>query len=116
MILNAPLAFVLSLSAGVLYPAYHSFKALRTKASDDCQWWLTYWVLYAIFTTLESVPDSLLASWFPLYLEAKLAFLCWLVSPYTKVCGTVSQSCACGGKVWRGVRSAALSAQSGTPP
>lgn len=35
------------------YPAYISLKALETSTKDDDTKWLTYWVLYAIFSVLE---------------------------------------------------------------
>jgi len=37
----------------VAYPAYVSLKALETSTKDDDTKWLTYWVLYAIFSVFE---------------------------------------------------------------
>jgi len=73
---------LLSTLLGLVYPAYCSFKALRTKTTEDDTQWLTYWILYAAFGALEFVPDFLLASWMPLYFEAKLFLLFWLQAPY----------------------------------
>jgi len=63
-----------------MYPAYHSFKSLRTKNADDSLQWLPYWICYS---ALE-LPDLLLQAWFPMYFEAKILLLLWLVSPYTQ--------------------------------
>lgn len=37
----------------VAYPAFISLKALETSTKDDDTKWLTYWVLYAIFSVFE---------------------------------------------------------------
>lgn len=37
----------------VAYPAYVSLKALETSTKEDDTKWLTYWVLYAIFSVFE---------------------------------------------------------------
>lgn len=37
----------------VAYPAFISLKALETSSKDDDTKWLTYWVLYAIFSVFE---------------------------------------------------------------
>ncbi|KAL3044952.1 hypothetical protein OYC64_013257 [Pagothenia borchgrevinki] len=42
-----------------------------------------YWIVFALFTTAETATDLLL-SWFPFYFELKIAFVIWLLSPYTK--------------------------------
>ncbi|KAM7389653.1 hypothetical protein PAMP_023616 [Pampus punctatissimus] len=45
--------------------------------------WMMYWIVFALFTTAETATDLLL-SWFPFYFELKIAFVIWLLSPYTK--------------------------------
>ncbi|KAK3534888.1 hypothetical protein QTP70_001920 [Hemibagrus guttatus] len=45
--------------------------------------WMMYWIVFALFTTAETITDMLL-SWFPFYFELKIAFVIWLLSPYTK--------------------------------
>ncbi|XP_037080223.1 receptor expression-enhancing protein 5-like isoform X2 [Pollicipes pollicipes] len=63
-----------------VYPAYASIKALEsTKKEDDTQW-LTYWVVYAVFGTVEFFSDILL-SWFPFYWLFKCLFLTWCAAP-----------------------------------
>lgn len=37
----------------VLYPAYTSIKAIESSSKADDTKWLTYWVMYAIFSLLE---------------------------------------------------------------
>ena len=44
--------------------------------------WLTYWVVYSLFSLLES--SLFLVSWVPLYFELKTVFLLWLVAPQTQ--------------------------------
>ncbi|KAG7256538.1 hypothetical protein CRUP_007225 [Coryphaenoides rupestris] len=45
--------------------------------------WMMYWIVFALFSTAETVTDMVL-SWFPFYFELKIAFVIWLLSPYTK--------------------------------
>ncbi|KAK2718598.1 hypothetical protein QYM36_005813, partial [Artemia franciscana] len=54
-----------------VYPAYASVKALESYRKDDDTRWLTYWVVFALFSTAEFFTDILL-SWFPFYWLAKL--------------------------------------------
>lgn len=71
------------LAFGILYPAYSSYKAVKTKNVKEYVKWMMYWIVFAIFTTIETVTDLVL-SWFPFYFELKIAFVIWLLSPYTK--------------------------------
>nr|XP_023499608.1 receptor expression-enhancing protein 3 isoform X1 [Equus caballus] len=45
--------------------------------------WMMYWIVFALYTVIETVADQTVA-WFPLYYELKIAFVIWLLSPYTK--------------------------------
>ncbi|KAF5904961.1 receptor expression-enhancing protein 2 isoform X1, partial [Clarias magur] len=72
-----------SLAFGTLYPAYSSYKAVKTKNVKEYVKWMMYWIVFALFTTAETITDMLL-SWFPFYFELKIAFVIWLLSPYTK--------------------------------
>uniref|UniRef100_A0A8D0DTX1 Receptor expression-enhancing protein n=1 Tax=Salvator merianae TaxID=96440 RepID=A0A8D0DTX1_SALMN len=45
--------------------------------------WMMYWIIFALFTTAETFTDIFLC-WFPFYYELKIAFVAWLLSPYTK--------------------------------
>lgn len=44
---------------------------------------MMYWVVFALFTTLETFTDVFLAFWFPFYFELKIVMLVWLLSPTT---------------------------------
>ncbi|XP_016415059.1 receptor expression-enhancing protein 3-like [Sinocyclocheilus rhinocerous] len=68
---------------GNLYPAYYSYKAVKTKNVKEYVRWMMYWIVFALFTVVETVTDLTIA-WFPLYYEIKIAFVIWLLSPYTR--------------------------------
>lgn len=65
---------------GFVYPAYCSIKALESVKKEDDTRWLTYWVVFALFSVTEFFSDILL-SWFPLYWLAKCLFLVWCFLP-----------------------------------
>lgn len=71
------------LVGGTLYPAYESYKAVKSANVRQYVRWMMYWVIFAIFTTVETFTDILL-SWVPFYYEIKVGFVVWLLSPYTK--------------------------------
>ncbi len=50
---------------GFVYPAYASFKAIESPDKHDDTMWLTYWVVFAVFSIAETFSDTLLW-WFPL--------------------------------------------------
>ncbi|XP_038602302.1 receptor expression-enhancing protein 4 [Tachyglossus aculeatus] len=68
---------------GMLYPAYASYKAVKTKNIREYVRWMMYWIVFALFMTIETFTDIFI-SWFPFYYEIKMAFVVWLLSPYTK--------------------------------
>ncbi|XP_032085769.1 receptor expression-enhancing protein 4-like isoform X1 [Thamnophis elegans] len=45
--------------------------------------WMMYWIVFALFMATETITDTFI-SWFPFYYEIKMAFVIWLLSPYTK--------------------------------
>lgn len=51
---------------GFLYPAYTSMKALESPQKEDDTKWLTYWVVFALFSVVEFFAD-MVVGWFPLY-------------------------------------------------
>nr|XP_020474334.1 receptor expression-enhancing protein 5-like [Monopterus albus] len=65
---------------GFLYPAYTSIKAIESVNKDDDTKWLTYWVVYGVFSVVEFFADIFL-SWFPFYYTGKCAFLVWCMAP-----------------------------------
>nr|XP_057919149.1 receptor expression-enhancing protein 2 isoform X2 [Doryrhamphus excisus] len=74
---------IVVLAFGTLYPAYASYKAVKTKNVKEYVKWMMYWIVFALFSTAETATDLFL-SWFPFYFELKIAFVIWLLSPYTK--------------------------------
>lgn len=65
--------------AGFVIPGYYSLEALFTATSKDDTQWLTYWVVFAFFTVLESFVN--IVHWFPFYFVFKFVFLLWLSLP-----------------------------------
>nr|ACO08220.1 Receptor expression-enhancing protein 5 [Oncorhynchus mykiss] len=65
---------------GFVYPAYISIKAIESVTKDDDTKWLTYWVVYGVFSVAEFFAD-IFPSWFPFYYMGKCAFLVWCMAP-----------------------------------
>ncbi len=74
---------VVVLIFGTLYPAYASYKAVKTRNVKEYVKWMMYWIVFALFTFVETVAD-IFASILPFYYEAKILFIIWLISPWTK--------------------------------
>ena len=70
-------------ACGYVAPAYFTFQAIESKENLDDTQWLTYWLLFAVFTTLEGVIWPVL-KYIPLYQEIKLVLLAWLSLPQLK--------------------------------
>lgn len=68
---------------GTLYPAYASYKAVKTKNVKEYVKWMMYWIVFAFFTCAETICD-IFVSWIPFYYEMKIVFVLWLLSPATK--------------------------------
>ncbi|XP_072748047.1 receptor expression-enhancing protein 5 isoform X2 [Anoplolepis gracilipes] len=65
---------------GFVYPAYQSMKALESPKKEDDTKWLTYWVVFAVFTILEFFSEYIVC-WFPVYWLFKCVFYVWLMAP-----------------------------------
>uniref|UniRef100_A0A674IF46 Receptor expression-enhancing protein n=1 Tax=Terrapene triunguis TaxID=2587831 RepID=A0A674IF46_9SAUR len=65
---------------GFVYPAYISIKAIESTNKDDDTMWLTYWVVYGVFSVAEFFSDTFLY-WFPFYYAGKCLFLVWCMAP-----------------------------------
>ncbi|KUI56739.1 Protein yop-1 [Cytospora mali] len=65
--------------AGFVIPGYYSLEALFSASKTDDTQWLTYWVVFAFFTVLESLLS--VVYWFPFYYTFKFVFLLWLAMP-----------------------------------
>ncbi|XP_019748188.1 receptor expression-enhancing protein 3 isoform X2 [Hippocampus comes] len=53
---------------------------------------MMYWIVFALYTVVETITDLTLA-WFPLYYELKVAFVIWLLSPYTRGASLIYRKC-----------------------
>ncbi|KAL5263596.1 hypothetical protein ACHWQZ_G008835 [Mnemiopsis leidyi] len=71
------------ISAGTLYPAYSSYKAVKTKNTREYVKWMMYWIVFAFFNAITLFTDVFI-SWFPGYYLFKTLFIIWLVSPATR--------------------------------
>lgn len=65
---------------GFAYPAYASFKVIESKDVRDDAQWLTYWVIFALFSLVEPFSDILLW-WFPFYYSVKIMALLFCQLP-----------------------------------
>uniref|UniRef100_A0A8C7BU84 Receptor expression-enhancing protein n=1 Tax=Neovison vison TaxID=452646 RepID=A0A8C7BU84_NEOVI len=65
---------------GFGYPAYVSIKAIESPNKEDDTQWLTYWVVYGVFSIAEFFSDLFL-SWVPFYYMLKCGFLLWCMAP-----------------------------------
>ncbi|KAF8427259.1 TB2/DP1, HVA22 family-domain-containing protein [Tirmania nivea] len=66
--------------AGFLVPGYYSLNALFSAKVEETQW-VTYWMVFAFFTVLESLFS--VTYWVPFYFAAKLLILLWSGLPQT---------------------------------
>jgi receptor expression-enhancing protein 5/6 len=69
---------------GTVYPAFWTIKSIESRGEDDKQW-LTYWVVFACFTTLEMFSGFILR-YIPFYFFLKIVFLIWLFMPNSQGC------------------------------
>jgi len=69
---------------GTLFPAYYSYKAVKTKNVKEYVKWMMYWIVFAFFTCFETITDLFLSFWFPFYYELKILVVLWLLSPATR--------------------------------
>lgn len=58
----------------VVYPAYVSIRAIESHDKMDDTKWLTYWVLYAVFSVIEFF-SLFLTNFIPFYFLLKVSFL-----------------------------------------
>jgi receptor expression-enhancing protein 5/6 len=69
---------------GTVYPAYWTMKSIESKSSDAREW-LTYWVVFACFTLIDTLSGFLL-KYIPFYFFFKIIFLIWLFMPDSRNC------------------------------
>ena len=68
---------------GVVCPTYLSLKALESPEEDDDKYFLTYWIVYGLFTIID-IFTSFIINRIPFYYTFKLAFLIWMFLPNFK--------------------------------
>ncbi|KAL9618317.1 MAG: hypothetical protein Q9160_006967 [Pyrenula sp. 1 TL-2023] len=67
--------------AGFIIPGYYSLEALFSVGKADDTQWLTYWVVYASLTVVESLISAVY--WFPFYYTFKFVLVLWMALPQT---------------------------------
>ena len=77
-----PMSHLLVQIIGVVYPCFKSIKALDSEGIDDDKQWLTYWMVFSIFSFIDSSGGFFL-SYIPFYYLIKLLILIWLQNPLT---------------------------------
>lgn len=65
---------------GIAYPAYVSMKAIETQDKIDDTKWLTYWVIFAVFSTVEFF-SLYITKVIPFYWLLKCVFFIWCMAP-----------------------------------
>jgi len=74
----------LSIVLGVTYPVYASFKAIESDEKEDDTQWLTYWMVFGVFSLSEETVLKIPALMQPMsFFLIKLVFLIWLSHPST---------------------------------
>ena len=68
------LHYYLLFPLGFVYPAYCSVRALESRSKDDDTKWLTYWVVFALFSVIEFFSD-ILVGWVPFYWLTKVTII-----------------------------------------
>lgn len=60
-------------------------KAIESPNKEDDTQWLTYWVVYGVFSLVEFFSDLFL-SWFPFYYMLKVCCLFWNCRVFFHLC------------------------------
>lgn len=81
-------ATILSVMVTVIYPSVQSIKALETEGGEDDKYWLTYWIIFGVFSLLDEFGGIVL-SLIPFYFYIKLGFFVFLMHPKTQGAKTV---------------------------
>jgi len=82
--MSGPIYNFVRLFVATLYPSYASFKAVKTKNVKEYVKWMMYWIIFSMFSSLETVLDPFVSFWLPFYCEVKLVLLLYLVAPATR--------------------------------
>jgi len=76
---------------GVVLPTCASILTIDTKSTEDETQWLMYWVVYAVYMSIEKLLFKAIL-YVPLYEEIKLVGIIWLIAPQTKGATLIYQS------------------------
>jgi receptor expression-enhancing protein 5/6 len=60
-----------------------SFLALESDDDEDDKQWLTYWVVFGLFSIVDQFAGFIL-HWIPFYYFLKMGFLIWCFHPATQ--------------------------------
>lgn len=82
--ISALISRLVILVCATLYPAYCSYKAVKTKDIKLYVKWMMYWIVFALFTSIETFTDIFVSFWCPFYYEFKILFVLWLLLPIFK--------------------------------
>ena len=63
----------------LVYGGLQTIASIETPGGDDDRQWLTFWLILTVLLFLERFLARVILSTFPLYYEAKLALLLWLL-------------------------------------
>lgn len=74
---------IITLVLTVLYPAFKSIQALETESSSDDKEWLTYWIVFGLFSLIDDCCGCIL-SMIPYWYWIKLGFFVFLLAPQTR--------------------------------
>ena len=66
---------------GIVYPALVSYNVSVQRNLSDGRLWLTYWIVYTVFTLLLNLLSPL-TNWIPLFNHVKLIAILWLQLPF----------------------------------
>lgn len=67
----------------MLYPALWTLKEIKKKEMDGAKQWVTYWVIFSLFVSIDMFLDQVMAI-VPFYVFIRTIFLLWLHLPNFK--------------------------------
>ncbi len=65
---------------GVVFPGIQSIRAIESPEEDDDKQWLTYWIVFGLFTFVDLFTGFII-KFIPFYFILKILFLVWLFLP-----------------------------------
>lgn len=74
------------------YPLVSSIMAIETQNKKDDQLWMTYWMVFALVSTVELIVAPVIP-WIPLYSYFKLVVAAWLILPQSRGAIVLYKTC-----------------------